>query len=317
MLTWFAALFLMAPVLSLAAISQLGLTKEWRKLDHFLSRCVTWLRLWSGSAVADMAAAGREESRSLVLYDLEGCPQCRRVREALSELGMDCEIRPCPYPATDDCSVDGVEHGLSRFRPDVIKLGGKLQVPFLIDRSQEPPLYMYESSAIVKYLWRTYGDEDLLSKRWSSRLPGTTMVALFSSFVASLLRTEPRMGLLRMPTKAAPKQAMLLVSYESEPRCRLIREALCVLELPWLLQQAPSGSWRQHMMEAEGKAAPWFYDLNSGFESSDPETIVQYLFAHYSAGEVASDFDTVWAWKLRFGTLWQALPLLRRPSEKL
>lgn len=39
----------------------------------------------------------------------------------------------------------------------VEEAGGKLQFPFLIDRNMEPATLMYESDAIVEYLYHTYG----------------------------------------------------------------------------------------------------------------------------------------------------------------
>jgi len=37
-----------------------------------------------------------EQQPKLILYEFEACPFCRRVRETLSRLDLDCEIRPCP-----------------------------------------------------------------------------------------------------------------------------------------------------------------------------------------------------------------------------
>ena len=39
----------------------------------------------------------------------------------------------------------------------VQEAGGQLQFPFLMDRNTEPPTQMYESDAIVKYLYQNYG----------------------------------------------------------------------------------------------------------------------------------------------------------------
>ncbi len=36
----------------------------------------------------------------LQLYDIENCPYCRLVREALSELDLDVLILPCPKQGT-------------------------------------------------------------------------------------------------------------------------------------------------------------------------------------------------------------------------
>ena len=53
----------------------------------------------------------------LQLYDIENCPYCRLVREAITELDLDVEIYPCPKKG-------------ERFRPQVVERGGKAQFPY-------------------------------------------------------------------------------------------------------------------------------------------------------------------------------------------
>ena len=78
----------------------------------------------------------------LELYEMENCPYCRVVREALSALDLDALIYPCPKRG-------------ERFRPKVVELGGKALFPFLVDPNTDTR--MYESAEIVGYLYRTYG----------------------------------------------------------------------------------------------------------------------------------------------------------------
>ena len=70
--------------------------------------------LWRGSLVV---RAAPQPPLPLVLYDMEACPYCRRVREAFTALHLDVEIRPCP------------KNGL-RFRPEAIALG--MRVTFAV-----------------------------------------------------------------------------------------------------------------------------------------------------------------------------------------
>ena len=53
----------------------------------------------------------KQPTEHLKLYDLEGCPYCRRVREVLTLLNLDAEIYPCPKEGR-------------RFRPEAIALTG-------------------------------------------------------------------------------------------------------------------------------------------------------------------------------------------------
>ncbi|MFT7261711.1 MAG: hypothetical protein ACI9MS_003589, partial [Glaciecola sp.] len=49
----------------------------------------------TGAGINSKSAALKPEI-SLKVFDIEGCPYCRLVREALTELDLDAEIYPCP-----------------------------------------------------------------------------------------------------------------------------------------------------------------------------------------------------------------------------
>lgn len=77
----------------------------------------------------------------LELYQIGACPYCKKVRQKLSELNLDYICR-------------NVSHGTKK-REILMILGGKDQVPFLVDYDKE--ILMYESDAIIEYLEKTYG----------------------------------------------------------------------------------------------------------------------------------------------------------------
>src|SRR5699024_8707976 len=85
--------------------------------------------------------AARQPAEPLELYDMENCPFCRLVREALTELDLDVLIFPCPK-------------GGDRYRPLVENLGGKQLFPYLMDPNTGTALY--ESADIIDYLYREY-----------------------------------------------------------------------------------------------------------------------------------------------------------------
>lgn len=72
----------------------------------------------------------------LELYQIELCPYCKKVREKLTELNLDFICR-------------NVQTG-SRKRSILLTLGGKNQVPFLVNLDKE--IFMYESDKIIEYL---------------------------------------------------------------------------------------------------------------------------------------------------------------------
>jgi len=77
----------------------------------------------------------------LELYQKEGCPYCQKVRAKMTELDLDYVCR-------------NVRDGSSKKGVLLEKLGGMIQVPFLIDTDNN--VSMYESDDIVKYLEEKY-----------------------------------------------------------------------------------------------------------------------------------------------------------------
>ena len=120
-----------------------------RTLEVATSGFASIARLPFGSKV-DEACIARPASAApkerIVLYEFEACPFCRRVREALSQLDLTVEVRPCPK--------DAVKH-----RAEVEAMGGKLTFPFLVDPNTDAGKGgMYESEDICRYLYDTYGN---------------------------------------------------------------------------------------------------------------------------------------------------------------
>jgi glutathione S-transferase len=82
-----------------------------------------------------------EEKRMLELYQKEGCPYCQKVRAKMTDLDLDYICRN----VRDD---DSAKAEL------LAKLGGEVQVPFLVDT--ETGVTLYESADIIKYLIENY-----------------------------------------------------------------------------------------------------------------------------------------------------------------
>src|SRR5438034_1374129 len=76
----------------------------------------------------------------LILYNMEGSPYCRKVRETLSELDLEHIVRNVPKGSPK--------------RAALVARGGKMQVPYLIDPNTDRALY--ESDDIVTYLEAEY-----------------------------------------------------------------------------------------------------------------------------------------------------------------
>lgn len=228
-----------------------------RALDVATSLGATLARVGSG---AQIGTIGARPARPLELYEFEACPFCRKVREALSILDLDADVFPCPKNGP-------------RFRPEVKRRGGKAQFPWLVDPNSG--LEMYESDTIVRYLFERYGDGNV------PLALGLGVLTDVSAQLASLWR--PGFGAFYRAARA-PEKPLELWSFEASPFCRLAREKLCVLELPYRLHNVAKGSpKRAEFVQRSGKMmVPYLVDPNTGeamFESAD---IAAYLDATYA-----------------------------------
>ncbi len=236
------------------------------------------LASWRGSLVVRAAV---QPAKPIVLYDKEGCPFCRLVREALTALHLDVEIRPCP-------------EGGARFRNEAERLGGKQQFPLLLDANTDTVLY--ESRDIVAYLFRQYGNMNVPSSYRASALTPT-----FST-LASVARL--RRG-LRVHPSSSPTQLLHLWSFESSPYSRLVRERLCELEIPYMLHNLGKEHWKEagpavrrivpnpYVPREGGKRhafwkrhgrvqVPYLEDPNTGAGLFESAAILDYLEQHYA-----------------------------------
>ncbi|GAQ89363.1 hypothetical protein KFL_005140070 [Klebsormidium nitens] len=217
---------------------------------------------WGSQVRTDAVAARKAQpAKRLQVYEFEACPFCRRVRESLTELDLEAEIYPCPK--------DSVRH-----RAAVGAKGGKEMFPYLVDPNTGEA--MYESSDIVKYLFRTYGGG-------ADPTRGLLESTLVTGWVPTLLRAGR--GMTRYPKAPveAPGKMLELYSYENNQFARLVREALCELELPYILHNTGKGSaGRAVLLQLKGNTqVPYLVDPNTATSVGDSEEIVKYLFKTY------------------------------------
>ncbi|MBT8092408.1 MAG: glutathione S-transferase N-terminal domain-containing protein [Gammaproteobacteria bacterium] len=226
--------------------------------------------------------AAKKPARLLELYEFEGCPFCRLVREALTELDLDAMIYPCPK-------------GGERFRPRAIELGGKAQFPLLVDPNNGT--MMYESMEIIAYLFETYGQRPLPLKWRVGALQklGSSVTGIARAGAGVWARTSKR-----------PARPLELYSFESSPYARPVRERLCELEIPYILRSAgrtritdwvpplvrdamnleqdPDQHNRKELLARAGRVSiPYLADPNTGEEMGESQDILCYLDDTYAA----------------------------------
>jgi glutathione S-transferase len=227
-----------------------------RALDVASSIASTLVRLAAGAYVGEL---GPRPEKRLQLYDFEGCPFCRKAREALSILDLEVEVYPCPKGGT-------------RYRRELRARGGKEQFPYLVDPNTGQE--MYESSDIVDYLFERYGTG---SVPWV--FSGGPLVDLAAS-----IGTAVRGGRgIWVQANRAPEKLLELWSYEASPFSRLAREALCSLEIPYVLHNVARGSpSREAFVARSGRMmVPYLADPNTGTEMFESADIVRYLKGTY------------------------------------
>jgi len=237
-----------------------------------------------GIGVATRPAA-RQPEQLLQLYDFEGCPHCRLVREVLTELDLDAQIYPCP-------------RGGQRYRPSAVALGGKAQFPFLVDVNTGTQLY--EASDIIRYLFRTYAQRPL-PWHWQ---------AVEVQRLMSVLASIPRLGVgsrarAKQNSAPPPAQPLQLYSFESSPFARPVRDLLCELQLPYILRSCGRSQpgdwlppvWRQVQNRPSVQPAtrnrlalsqrvgvlsiPYLIDPNTHTELAESADIIDYLQQTY------------------------------------
>ena len=228
-----------------------------RPLDVATSLLTTLGRLGTGMRVG---ALGKRPAQSLELYEFEACPFCRKVREALSILDLEVMVYPCPK-------------GGPTYRPHVRERGGKELFPYLVDPNSGKA--MYESDDIVAYLFSEYGDGNV------PLALGAGVLTDASSMLSGLWRLG---GGSRYRSARAPAQPLDLYSFEASPFCRIAREALSSLELPYRLHNVAQGSARREAFLARSgrMMVPWLADPNTGVEMFESADIVTYLTDAYA-----------------------------------
>ncbi|XP_050243595.1 uncharacterized protein LOC126692143 [Quercus robur] len=212
------------------------------------------------SKAKETSKLGPRPEKPIEIYEFEGCPFCRKVREIVAVLDIDVLFYPCPKNGPN-------------FRRKVAQMGGKQQFPYMVDPNTG--VAMYESDEIIKYLVGKYGD---------GNVPLMLSLGLLTTLTAGLAMIG-RMGKgsSYIPSKLPPKP-LEIWAYEGSPFCKLVREVLVELELPHLLRSCARGSpKRQILYEKAGHfQVPYLEDPNTGVQMFESAEIVEYIKATYA-----------------------------------
>jgi glutathione S-transferase len=242
--------------------------------------------LMAGGRGVSGTAFPKQPEKSLKLYEFEGSPFCRRVREVLTLLNLDYEVYPCPK-------------GGQKYRKIVKEKGGKRRFPFFIDENTGTEIY--ESQAIIDYLFKHYGKTGTTPKKFA-HYPKVPVVALAGTIVngARGVWINPK-----IKDRAAPAQLLELWGFEASPFTRIVRGVLSELELPYVYHNVAKERWqdmgpavlrfkpgkyealpggkREKIVAVMGRdiQVPYLIDANTGVKMFESADIVKYLNQQY------------------------------------
>ena len=222
------------------------------------------------------------------LYEFEGSPFCRRVREVLTLLNLDYEVYPCPK-------------GGKKFRPVVKSLGGKEQFPFLVD--QNTGAHLYESQDIIHYLFENYGKTGKTPSKYAyyPKLP-------YLAFAGTLVNGAQGVWInKKIVDRTLPEHKLELWGFEASPYTRIVRAKLTELELPFIFHNVAKERWQDQGLAilrlkpgkyeplAGGKRekilkimgdniqVPYLQDPNTEMKMFESKAIVAYLDKTYGS----------------------------------
>uniref|UniRef100_A0A7S1B4M5 GST N-terminal domain-containing protein n=2 Tax=Corethron hystrix TaxID=216773 RepID=A0A7S1B4M5_9STRA len=217
----------------------------------------------------------RSESSDITLlrlYDIENSVECRPVRERITELDLDVGL------------VVPSAVGGSSFRDGTIPSG---VVPSLVvaegGNGEETTLFGTEE--IISFFDARFpvpkrdDDDDVFS---SKILPPLLSAG---NAIASALRFGRGRDVSPSSVEAPrPKNPLVLYSYEGNQFCRLVREVLTELDLPYRLVSSGKGSRKRADLAARtggSSQCPYLVDEDNGIEMAESADIVRYLYKTY------------------------------------
>ena len=233
---------------------------------------------WRGTSVVHAAT---QPPKPIALYDMEGSPACRSVREALTALGLDVQVWPCPL-------------GGKRYAAKARSLGGTPGQPLLVDPNG--PVTLNDAGAIIEHLFGTY------AHRAPPRAYRANTLGALLGTAATAVRQQR--GTQARPSRK-PAKPLALWSFESSPYSRLVRERLSELELPYHLHNLgkeqfadmgpatlrvrpgpyrpkPGGKREQVLARLGRVQVPYLEDPNTDTALFESAAIIDYLEARYA-----------------------------------
>jgi glutaredoxin len=249
-------------------------------LDTLTSGLASLCRIPNGVTVKDDALDLPSSIQLQRLYDIENSADCRRVREKITE-----------YDAVVDLVVPASPNSRCFLDPQSpYKVPANTIIPRLVVKESGKEKVLEGAEDIISYLDQSYSSRSKDDKPMDTKEQIVALVQQVGNYVATLLRTGR--GQQVSPCAAAsnslvprPKQPLRLYSYEGNQFCRLVREVLTELDLPYELRSAGKGSPRRaELAQVSGGSTqcPFLVDPNTNTQMPESADIIRYLYQQYA-----------------------------------
>ncbi|KAI8108667.1 hypothetical protein M9435_005084 [Picochlorum sp. BPE23] len=220
--------------------------------DYAVAKIGAWQTV-EGTNTLSRFAKPREP---LILYDMQDCGECKRVREALSILDLDALVYPCPVGGPEWSGM-GTRSG-----------------PVMVDPSSGVTV---TGSDIVEYLFVTYGNPNKIPMMLKSNSISDLTLRLAMSLRKGKGTT------FSGAAAATPQKPLVFWAYEASPFCAVVREVLSELALPYVLVNCARGSPKRNALFSKYGhfQAPCLVDDNAGVAMFESAAIIDYLKRTY------------------------------------
>ena len=226
--------------------------------------CTARRSLLMNAVIGDPSTYGRPK-KTIVIYEYESSPFSRKVRQAVSQLDLSVEYRPCP----------GARYGFSDQLSS--RTYGSRTVPFMNDPGNPIGTLanIQESDMIVEYLFDNFGPG-------KSKIP-SSLKGPFAGRGAGMDVSKPYAGLQQEKIVAnILKRPLELWGFEGSGDSQPIRGLLCSLCLAHKAINCSKGSANLAALKAKsGGKIPYLEDPNTGKKISGINECRSYLIATY------------------------------------
>lgn len=215
----------------------------------------------------------------LTLYDVENDPNCRLVRERLTELDLNYRVVPAA-PNSKVFNDPSYKYSLPR---------GTTLPTLSVGNNNDKMLS--GAQEITHFLDDTYGsgskaDDEFDESDKDFQQKTLDFVFRIGNHAASLLR----IGRGRMVSPAASttdnmEPLIMLYSYEGNQFCRLVREVMTELDLVYEIKSAGKNSPRRKelaKLTGGSTACPYLIDPNTSESMPESAAMIQYLYQTYA-----------------------------------